>query len=128
MVPALDRGWVDAMIAVCDPVYAAADVGFVRQISRDGDTVKAILWEAKPVEFARRYPDSGIVGSYGDQWPPPCIDYWVYLDAEAMEAQFSVEGWSGPDEVVPLSGDGEADGLAIASAMARILRVPPPAS
>ena len=28
--------------------------------------------------FAERYPDSGIVESYGTQWPDvTCIDFWV---------------------------------------------------
>ena len=65
-------------------VFDAADVGFVRQIQvrRSGESAfaslsemtgiaeeVALLWEADPELFAERYPDSGIVESYGEQWP-----------------------------------------------------------
>lgn len=126
MEGAFDQSWIAAVVAACDPVFAAAEVGFVRQFTRDGEAVKAILWEANAIQFAERYPDSGVLESYGEAWPAPCIDYWVYLNTEAMEACLSVEGWGLRDEVVHLSGDGEADSLTIASAMARILRVSPP--
>lgn len=126
MAGVFDQSWWEAMVEACDPVFAAADAGFARQPIRDGETVTALLWEAKAVEFAERYPDSGIIESYGDQWPATCIDYWVYLEADTQQARLSVEGWGLIGELVPLSGDGKADGRAVASAMARILRVAPP--
>jgi hypothetical protein len=123
-----DKQWADAVCAACDPVFTAADVGFVRQPSSDygSDVVPALFWEAEPARFAQRYPDSGIVRSYGDQWPAPCIDYWVYVDAAAGQARLSVEGWSLGQLSMDLTGDGARDGLALAEAFARILRVPPP--
>lgn len=126
MVGTFEGRWLDAVVAACDPVFEAADVGFARQVMRDGDAVQSILWEAEAVEFAERYPDSGIIESYGDQWPAPCIDYWVYVDSDDGTAHLSVEGWGLTEKAVPLSGDGAADGRAIASIMAGILRVPPP--
>jgi hypothetical protein len=123
-----DTQWAVAVCAVCDPVFTAADVGFVRQQLPDygSDAVPALLWEAEPARFAERYPDSGIVRTYGDQWPAPCIDYWVYVDAAAGTALLSVEGWSLGRESLDLTGDGARDGLVLAEAFARILRVPPP--
>jgi hypothetical protein len=123
-----DKQWTIAVCAACDPVFTAADVGFVRQVQTHptDDTVGALLWEADPARFAARYPDSGIVRSYGDQWPAPCIDYWVYVDAAAGQARLSVEGWSLGELSMNLAGDGARDGLALAEAFATILRVPKP--
>jgi hypothetical protein len=128
MVATLDQGWADAVCSVCDPVFESADVGFVRQVQRDRrGRIDALLWEADPRRFAQRYPDSGIINSYGlDQWPPYCIDYWVYVDADAYRARINVEGWNFGEEVLDLSGDGRLDGIRIGDAMARILKVPPP--
>jgi hypothetical protein len=123
-----DRQWAVDVCAVCDPVFSAADVGFVRQPLPDyvSDVAPALLWEADPLRFAERYPDSGVVRSYGDQWPPPCIDYWVYVDAETGKARLSVEGWSLGQLPMDLTGDGARDGVALAEEFARILRVATP--
>ncbi len=87
----------------------------------------ALLWEAEPLLFVDRYPDSGIVEAYGqDQWPPPCIDYWIYLDAESREARFSVEGLEPDNVLVQLTGDGPEDGRALGQVLAQILKVPAP--
>jgi hypothetical protein len=122
----VDQAWIEAVCARCDPVFAAADVGFIRQIQKSSEGA-ALLWEADPQLFAARYPDSGIIESYGrDQWATvPCIDYWVYLDDGSSHARLSVDGWPNPEPVL-LTGDGAIDGLAIGTAMAQILRVPPP--
>jgi hypothetical protein len=73
----VDQAWIEAVCARCDPVFAAADVGFIRQIQKSSEGA-ALLWEADPQLFAARYPDRGIIESYGrDQWATvPCIDYW----------------------------------------------------
>ena len=130
MAGAFDQAWVEAVCSVCDPVFASADVGFVRQIQRDpvNRVVHARHWEADPLRFAERYPDRRIVDSHGDEWPPPCIDYWVYLDGAARQARISTEGWGYVDDVLDMSGDGVLDGIGIGNAMARILRVLPPRS
>ena len=126
----LDRSWAEGVCRVCDPVFAAADVGFERQIHEEPRRgITALLWEADPQLFAERYPDSGVVESYGTQWPDvTCIDFWVYLDAAEGTASTSTEGWTSEHEVrdLSLTGDGTQDGRAIGAVMARILRVDPP--
>jgi hypothetical protein len=123
-----DRRWAEVVCGLCDPVFAAADVGFERQISEEpGLGVTAMLWEADPHLFEEKYPDSGIAESYGDQWPAPCIDFWVYVDGRRRQARTSTEGCADQDvDALPLTGDGVKDGVAIGSVMACILRVSPP--
>ena len=122
----VDLAWRDAVRNACEPVFMSADVGFVwNQTNFDAER-PTLLWEADPERFAARYPHSGIEHAYGDEWPPHCIDYWVYVDPVAMVAQLSVEGWSGRDPTLGLSGDGPSDGQLLAAAFAAILGVPPP--
>ena len=80
------------------------------------------------MKFASRYPDSGIVDSYGEsQWPEVrCIDYWVYVDHERSRCRLSVEGWNLPELMIDLHGRSGLDGSAIADTFARILGVPSP--
>jgi hypothetical protein len=74
-----------------------------------------------------RYPDSEIEDSYGsDSWPPHCIDYWIYVDANRRQARLAIEGWDEPEIEVKLTGDGHRDGLVIAREFARVLRVEAP--
>lgn len=129
----MDRGWADQVAKECDPVFEAADVGFVRQVQYADDAqslVAALLWEADPERFAARYPDSGIVETYGaDQWPAVhCIDYWVNVDHAGRRCRLSAEGWNLPEIWLELSGRGDADGASIADTFARILSVPSPRS
>jgi hypothetical protein len=129
MAITFDAVWAQAVCDVCDPVFVAADVGFTRQIHEEPRRgIVSLLWEATPSLFAARYPDSGIIESYGAQWPEvTCIDYWVYLDDAPGQARTSTEGWSADqDATLDLTGDGFRDGLTIGTVMARILRVPPP--
>src|SRR6476660_9796187 len=91
---AVDLTWRDAVRDACEPVFAWADVGFVWNRATFYAVQPTLLWEADPEWFAARYPDSGIERSYGEQWPPPCIDYWVYVDPGTTVARHSVEGWS----------------------------------
>jgi hypothetical protein len=121
-----DPAWRDAVRDACEPIFESADVGFSwneTHFNADGPT---LLWEADPERFATRYPDSGIESSYGDQWPPPCIDYWVYVESPAMAARLSVEGWNASDQRVNLSGERRWGGRVLATRFATILRVPPP--
>lgn len=105
--------------------------GFVRQIQFSDpaeEQVAAILWEAVPDRFLARYPDSGLVETYGgeDQWADVhCIDYWIYVDHQAMRARLSVEGWNLHEIGVPLRGD-VFDGARLADLFARILNVRSP--
>ncbi|MBO0846332.1 MAG: hypothetical protein J2P22_13050 [Nocardioides sp.] len=115
----------DAVRAACEPVFMATDVGFVwnRHVSFDEEH-PSLLWEADPVLFAARYPESRIEEGYGDQWPPPCIDYWIHINPADMTARLSMEG--GRDETVTLTGDASEDGRLLAEEFARSLRVAPP--
>lgn len=117
-----DLAWRDAVRAACDPVFEAADAGFVGSRGGTGDP-PTLLWEADPLRFAARYPDSGIEQSYGEQWPAPCIDYWVYVDPGRMTARLSVEGWHGRDLTLELTGDGSVDGPRLATTFAEMLQV-----
>lgn len=118
----VDLAWLDAVRTACDPVFAAADAGFEWNEHFDADR-PTLLWEADPTRFAARYSDSRLERSYGDQWPPPCIDYWVYVDPVRMTARLSVEGWNLPDTTLDLTGDGAVDGQLVAAAFAAVLRV-----
>ena len=119
----IDLPWRDAVKTACDPVFLGADVGFVwnESVSFEGPG-PALLWEADPLRFAERYPDSGIEESYGTGWPAPCIDYWIYVDPAAMTARLSWEGFDIGEEVIALTGFGSTDGAAIAARFAEILR------
>lgn len=121
-----DADWVAAVRSVCDPVFEAAEVGFLAQVMMNNEVADTLLWEADPQRFAQHYPDSGIVDSYGSTWPPPCIDYWIYVDPRQSRARLRPEGWSVPEIQINLSGDGTHDGLAIAREFARILRLTEP--
>ena len=125
----IDQEWVQGVCDCCDPIFDAANVGFTRQISfaEDG-VVNSLLWEADPARFAARYPDSGIVESYGEeQWPRVhCIDFWVYVEHENHQCRLSIEGWNLPDLVLPFTGSRARDACGLADTFARILGVPSP--
>lgn len=127
----LGEQWADEVAQACDPIFEAADVGFVRQVTYANDDkheVISLLWEADPQRFADRYPDSGIVETYGeDQWQRVhCIDYWLNLDQPNRRCSLSAEGWNLPELWLDLRGVGAWDGPAIADTFARILGVPSP--
>jgi hypothetical protein len=126
-----DNQWAEDVSSYCDPIFDAAQVGFIPQVQHadeERQVVAALLWEADPVKFATRYPDSGIVETYGiDQWPDVhCIDYWVHVDHEQRRCRISVEGWNLPDLMIDLRGHSDFDGAAIADTFARILGVSSP--
>ncbi len=120
--------WAKEVVQACDPIFEAADVGFVGQVGYAGDQrqeVVSLLWEADPQRFADRYPESGIVETYGEgQWRGVhCIDFWVNLDLPNRRCRLSVEGWNLPELWLGLRGVGAWDGPAIADTFARILGV-----
>jgi hypothetical protein len=117
--------------AYCDPVFVAAQVGFVRHVQPQPNAsgaVAAILWEADPSKFAAKYPDSDIVESYGEEhWGGVSrIDFWLYVDADDEVSRLSVEGWNLPDILVKASGHCAMDGMSIPAIFARILGVRDP--
>lgn len=124
-----DAAWVQIVRTICDPIFDAADVGFIAQVHAT-DTGPALLWEAGPERFAAKYTDSDIAEYVAgiDDWSSPadCVDYWVYVDARQQRAVFSVEGWDLPRWGIDLSGDGSRDGISIAREFARVLRVTGP--
>ena len=128
----LGKRWAEEVAQFCDPIFDGADVGFVRQVQYADDEqneVVYLLWEADPQRFAERYPDSGVLEAYGDeyQWRSvSCIDYWVNLDHTNRRCRLSVEGWQLPELWLELRGEGGWDGPAIADTFARILGVPSP--
>ena len=128
---ALDAHWAEDVALLCDPVFEAADVGFSRQVQHadeQGRVVTALLWEANPTRFAEKYPESGIIESYGaERWSAVgCIDFWVYLDRDKNQCRLSVEGWNLPELILHLSGHSGLDGSGIADVFARILGVRSP--
>ena len=124
----LDQEWMQSVCDFCDPIFEAANVDFTRQISlADDGTVNTLLWEADPGLFAQTYPESGIIESYGDQWPQVgCIDFWVYAEHEKRQCRLSVEGWNLPDLVLPFAGSKRMHACSIADTFARILGVQSP--
>ena len=112
---AIDAGWFDAVRAACDPVFEAADAGFDWNESAFSDGEEpTLLWEADPVPFAARYPQLEMEESYGDQWPPPCIDFWVTVSRSDQTASLDLEGFRDPAQPVALTGDGSVDGARLA--------------
>jgi hypothetical protein len=124
---AVDIAWRDAVRAACEPVFAAADVGFRWNSGTAFDPDHpTLLWEADPARFAARDPGSHIEEEYGEQWPPPCIDYWIYVDPARMTARLSTEGSADPEKTVSLTGDEAVDGSALAAEFSALLRLRPP--
>jgi hypothetical protein len=123
-VTGLDRAWAEQVAAICQPVFDGADVGFRAHPPQ----AAALLWEAAPQAFAARFPDSEIIESYGDHWPPSGIDYWVYTHPDTMTVELSLEGWGLMREEYAVTGDAGADGPLIARRFAEVLRVPLPGS
>lgn len=103
--------WLAIVCGRLDCLFEATGAGFSRSMPGEpvDEQVGDMLWEADPMRFAERYPESWIVESYGDQWPAPCIDYWIYIDVDSRRATFSIEGFDVDPESVALTGDGSQD-------------------
>jgi len=116
--------WSAIVCRRLDALFESTNAGFARSSPAHLMTgvVDDMLWEANPIPFAERYPDSGIVESYGDQWPAPCIDYWVYVDVQSRLATLSTEGWSVDNQEIALSGIGAEDADRLHEPLARILQ------
>ena len=124
MTRAFDPDWSAVVCGRLEALFESTDAGFSRTLPREpvSGLVENLLWEADPLRFVERFPDSGVVESYGDQWPAPCIDYWVYVDEGSRTATLSVEGWSFACEEIALSGDGLRDAERLHRAMAAFLQ------
>jgi hypothetical protein len=126
LVSALHR-WVDPVLA--EAGFEWNDSG---EVADDGRLVSA-LYEADPVDFVQRYPQTRLRDGYGDQWPPPCVDLWLTFDWKAGRAELDIEGFEPDDRarghdtvthrVSGLSGNADEDAQLIAAALARILGV-----
>lgn len=125
MTTGFEPHWALIVCRRLDGLFEATGAGFSRSIPQDltPGWLDSMLWEADPLQFAERYPDSGIVESYGIQWPAPCIDYWVYVDVEARLATLSIEGWIVDPETITLTGDGAVDAEVLHEILARALKM-----
>ena len=123
MTKGFEPEWSAIVCRRLDALFYSTAAGFSRSSPAQPVTgvVDDLLWEADPLQFAERYPDSGIVESYGEQWPAPCIDYWVYVDVETRMATLSTEGWSHDNQEIALSGNGAEDADRLHEHLARIL-------
>jgi len=121
-----DRAWADEVVSVCDPVFAAADVGFGSTVYL-GETgqVDVIFWMANPERFLQAYPDSGVDEMYGPAWPHEVadIDFTVKVDAARRLILIDAEPWNLTTILIREAGDGEIDGINLARIFARLLGV-----
>lgn len=123
MTMGFESEWSTIVCRRLDALFDSTNAGFTRSSPEQPmpGVVDDMFWEANPIRFAERYPGSGIVESYGDQWPAPCIDYWIYVDVHAGVATLSTEGWSVDRQEVRLSGIGDEDADRLHQRLARIL-------
>ena len=127
MPEGFDDDWSATVCSVLDRLFQNASAGFSRTAPKQPQNgfVEDMLWEADPLRFAERYPNSAVIDSYGGQWPPPCIDYWIYIDGPARRALISTEGWSAEQQAVDLTGHGDDDAQRIGEVLGGILSVGP---
>ncbi len=122
-----DQAWVDSVMAACDPVFSAADVGFGNRVymAETGDVVNAIFWMARPGRFLEAYPDSGLDEQYGSEWPDGVadIDFTVGVDVARELILIDAEPWSLPTIQLRSSGDDDSDAVNLARVFARLLGV-----
>ena len=127
------RRWVDPVMTQAG--FAWNESGLV--VGRDG-RVEAVLYEARPLDFMRRYPHSDLQASYGDDWPPPCVDLWLKFHHQPGRVEIDLEGLDVEDELssagqqglaaraTRLTDDPDQDGRMIAAALAVALQVAGP--
>lgn len=116
-----DDDWQLVVCARLDPLFSAADSGFTRSTAAVAGELTDMLWETDPHSFAARYPDSGIEESYGPGWPPPCIDFWIYVDAAKHLATLSTEGLHARFDEIPLTGRSAVDAQTLSDVVASAL-------
>lgn len=116
-----------------DPMLSEAGFELSSFVITEDEQMIGVVYEADPVDFLRRYPQSGLDKSYGAQWPAPCVDLWLNFYRDARRIEVDLEGIevleqlqaSGQDalaeRVTQLSGDLDADVQVIADALARVL-------
>ncbi len=132
LVAALHR-WVDPVLAQAG--FSWNDSG---EISESDGRLVAVLYEADPDDFVRRYPQTRLQSRYGDQWPPPCVDLWLKFDWDARRIELDLEGFDVRHDLhgsgiqvlaeggTQLSGDANEDARAVAAALASVLSVTGP--
>jgi hypothetical protein len=120
------RLWVDPVVA---------DVGFEPSsfVITEDEQMIGVVYEADPVDFLRRYPQTRLDESNGDQWEAGCIDLWLKFYRDAGRIELDLEGFevlehlraSGnevlAERVTQLSGDLDADVQVIADVLALVL-------
>lgn len=132
---------LDGLRRWADPVTARA--GFTwnesGHSSRPDGRLSAVLYEADPIDFMRRYPESDLQDSYPeDEWPPPCVDLWLKFDWGHRRTEVYLEGFEVVEHLrssghaglamraTRLTDDGDEDARMIATALATVLGVPGP--
>ena len=120
-----DRTWGEAVVGHLQPVFD--EDGSDWSFAGISDPPAALLWEASPTAFVARHPDAGIEDSYGQPASAiPCLDFWVYVDQGGPgHVELSWEGWAFPSAPVPVTGDGEQDGVMLAALLRTHLRLDP---
>jgi hypothetical protein len=89
----------------------------------------AILFETEPRSFVRSFGAVDVEESYGDQWPPACLDLWVKVDPRGDVVEVSFEIWdlladaAGSDPVLAARLGSLADPVDQAAAVGEALRV-----
>ncbi|MEZ5193210.1 MAG: hypothetical protein R2734_12275 [Nocardioides sp.] len=107
-------------------MLAAAEVGFVAaRLHRAPVTVVSnLLREADPHRYAARYPPTGVVESYGEQWPAPA---WTSGPTSSQPPGWATWRTTGEPLGRPgAAGDGRADVQSVARWLAELLGVPLP--
>ena len=128
------RRWVDPVVAQAGFTWNESG----REVDSAG-RLNAVLYEAGPLDFVTRYPESDLRESYDpDEWPPPCVDLWLEFDWNENRTDLNLEGFhvtqhlaaSGHQGVATratrLTDDPEDDARVIASALACVLGVSGP--
>jgi hypothetical protein len=128
------RRWVDPVVAQAG--FAWNESG--QNVDRAG-RLNAVLYEAAPLDFVTRYPESDLQESYDPgEWPPPCVDLWLEFDWNEKRTTLNLEGFhvtehlaaSGLESVATratrLTDASQDDARMIASALACVLGVSGP--
>jgi hypothetical protein len=95
---------------------------------QDNPEETAILFEAEPRSFVRSFGAVDVEESYGDQWPPACLDLWVKVDPRGDVVEVSFEIWdlladaAGSDPVLASRLGSLADPADQAAAVGEALR------
>lgn len=75
-----------------EPVVTDAGFELSSFVISEDEHMVGVVYEAEPLDFLRRCPQSRLDESYGDQWPAPCIDLWLNFYRDARRIELELEG------------------------------------